>query len=100
VGAYAQIVRWNGNLGDFTVLGDAGAITAPVTGDIVRATIVGGTITTFINRLAGGGWVQLAQVTDSTWTTGGPGIGMWLQDSSEFANEQKFAFTDYFVTEI
>lgn len=100
IGGYAEIVRWNGNIGDFTILADAGAFTAPVTGDIVRVTISGGTITTFISRLSGGGFVQLAQATDSTFTTGQPGFGMWLQDAAGFANQQKFAFTSYSVTEI
>lgn len=103
-GFYAQIVRWDG-IGSasqpFTVLADAGVITAPVTGDIVRATIINGVITTYINRIAGGGFVQLATATDTTYTNGNPGFAMWLGGPpAVVADQPNFAFTDYYVTEI
>ena len=44
---YCQIVRWNGPLGDFTLL-DARSV-GVVNGDVVKATIVGSTITCYIN---------------------------------------------------
>lgn len=42
-------------------------------GDTIKATIVGNTITVFING------VQKAQATDNTFQTGNPGIGAFLQ---------------------
>jgi hypothetical protein len=68
--AYTQIVRWNGPVADFTMLADKGGPEYGVTdGDVVKATIVGNVITAFING------VQMAQVTDDTFSSGNPGIG-------------------------
>lgn len=71
--AYTQIVRWNGPLGDFTYLDQkSGAQYGVTTGDIVKATVIGNTITVYING------AQVAQATDSTYTTGNPGMGFYL----------------------
>jgi hypothetical protein len=68
--AYLIIVRWNGRLADFTYLANLhGQQYGVKTGDVVKATIVGNVITAFKNG------VQLAQVTDKTYSTGNPGIG-------------------------
>ncbi|HEV8246347.1 MAG TPA: PA14 domain-containing protein [Polyangiaceae bacterium] len=67
---YMLIVRWNGPLGDWTILawptGDQYRVT---TGDVVKATIAGNVITAYKNG------VQMAQVTDTTYATGNPGMG-------------------------
>jgi hypothetical protein len=42
-------------------------------GDVLKASIVGNVITVFIND------VKKAQVTDDTYKTGNPGIGLFLQ---------------------
>jgi hypothetical protein len=71
--AYSDIVRWNGPLGSFTYLvhleGERYGVT---TGDVVKATIAGNIITSYING------VQAAQTVDNTFTTGSPGIGFFL----------------------
>ena len=94
-GAYAQIVRWNGPLGNFTYLDSANVIAAfgraPQTGDIFSASIVGSTITVWLDG------VQLMTTSDSTYATGNPGIGMWLHDSND---PTKFAFTNYSVSDV
>jgi hypothetical protein len=70
-------VRWNGPLADFTTLLGLQGITYGVkTGDIFKATIVGNTITIYINGVVKG------QVTDSTFASGNPGIGMYIQSPS------------------
>jgi hypothetical protein len=70
LGSYLGIVRWNGPIGDFTEL--AFVWVPPVKdGDILRATAVGNVITAYLNG------VQLAQVTDSTFSAGNPGIGFF-----------------------
>src|SRR5437773_2102550 len=69
---YCQIVRWNGPLGDFTLL-DARNV-GVVNGDVVQATIVGSTITCYINGAV------IFGVTDSTYSSGNPGMGFYLQD--------------------
>ena len=68
--SYIQIVRWNGALGDFTVLANCGGTACAVRmGDVVKATIVGSTITAYVNG------VQKAQAIDSTYSNGSPGMG-------------------------
>jgi hypothetical protein len=73
---YAQIVRWNGPLADFTLLNSL-RLTVPVTtGTKVMCQNVGGAITTYVNGTA------IFSVTDSTYTGGSPGIGMFLQGTT------------------
>jgi hypothetical protein len=105
---YNDIVRWNGPLDNFTFLNQQNTApnAAPATGDQIRATISGSTITTYINyAVANGGnglWTQLAQVTDSTYTTGQPGIGMWflLAFGNTIADRPKFGFSYWEVLAI
>lgn len=98
-GFYQQIVRWDGlsaSSQPFTVLADAGVITAPSTGDVFRATIINGVITTYIDYGAQNKFVQLTTATDTTYTSGAPGIGMFLGGSPALPSGQpKFAFTTY-----
>jgi hypothetical protein len=72
-GGYAEIVRWNGSLGDFTYIAaqGSGGPGSVADGDVFSAQIVGGVITSFLNG------VPLNTATDSTWTTGNPGIGFY-----------------------
>src|SRR5262245_38288089 len=72
---YAQIVRWNGALDDFTAL-DSRAIPPLQTGDRVKGTIVGNTITTFVND------VEIFHLTDSVFTDGNPGMGFYVQGTT------------------
>jgi hypothetical protein len=71
---YLQIVRWNGPLGSFTQLN--GTAQHCVNGDVLKATISGSAITTYLNG------VQVLQATDNTYTTGSPGMGFFLQGAS------------------
>lgn len=68
--AYAEIVRWNGKVGDWTSLHKlSGAQYGVKGGDIVKATIVGNVIKGYVNG------VEVISATDSTFTTGSPGMG-------------------------
>ena len=70
----SQIVRWNGAEGNFTVLNTTvGGLGTISDGDVIRVEVIGSTITAFKNG------VQGLQATDSTWTTGNPGIGMFTR---------------------
>jgi hypothetical protein len=85
-GSYAQIVRWNGPLGDFTYLADQkGARFGISNGDVVKATAIGNVITAYINN------VQVAQATDSTYPTGNPGMGFFLQGASGLNRDYGFS---------
>jgi len=82
---YVEIVRWNGPLGNFTYIQH---VSGPGlnNGDVVKASIVGSVITAYING------VQVAQGTDSTFTSGNPGIGFYLHGLAN-AN-QDYGFTN------
>ncbi len=81
-----QIVRWNGPFGDFTPIGGDNLNRRLVTGDVLRATIVGATLTCFVNRM------PLARATDATWKDGQPGIGFFRREAG--ANSD-LAFSRY-----
>jgi len=67
---YAEIVRWNGPVGDWTSLQrHTGPEYGVADGDVIEATIEGNVIKGFING------VEKITVTDDTWTEGAPGIG-------------------------
>jgi hypothetical protein len=68
--AYAEIVRWNGKIGDFTSLKKLfGPHYGVKDGDVVEATVEGNVITGFING------VEVISATDDAFTSGAPGIG-------------------------
>jgi hypothetical protein len=68
--AYAEIVRWNGPVGDFTSLQrHTGAQYGVQHGDLIEATIEGDVIKGFING------AEVISVTDDTFDSGAPGIG-------------------------
>ena len=70
---YMQIVRWNGNFADFTILQSFDGLKYGVSnGDVVSATVVGNVITAYKNG------VQQGQATDNTFASGSPGIGFNL----------------------
>jgi hypothetical protein len=90
--SYMQIVRWNGVLGDYSVLASySGSQYGVSNGDVVKATITGtspATIKAYVNG------TQMGQATDSNpFTSGGPGMGFWLKQSG--LNPADFGFTSY-----
>ena len=88
--AYLIIVRWNGPVGDFTYLKNStGAQYGIAEGDTVKATIVGNVITAYLNG------VVVGTATDSTYTTGNPGMGFNLEtsDASCIGTNGDYGFT-------
>jgi len=85
---YLAIVRWNGPLANYTTLYDSGnpGIGPAVDGDVLRAEIVGSTIRVYKNGSL------VASVSDSTWTSGQPGIGFWPVDD---ATIDKYGWRSY-----
>lgn len=68
--AYAEIVRWNGKIADFTSLARrVGSQFGVKHGDIVEATIVDNVITSYVNG------VEVLSVTDDAVAQGSPGVG-------------------------
>jgi len=67
---YAEIVRWNGRIGDFTSLAKlSGPQYGVEDGDVVEATIVGHVIKGYING------VEVISAIDDVFDQGGPGVG-------------------------
>ncbi len=64
------IIRWNGQLGDYSVLLDIAPGPA-VDGDLLRAEINGSVIRVYRNG------TLIGSASDSTWANGQPGIGFW-----------------------
>ena len=89
LGLYSQIVRWNGPLGSWTEIGRAPNPPQPKTGDVMKATIVGNVITVYING------VQIMQATDSTYKTGNPGMGFYIDPG---ALNSEFGFSSFTAT--
>ena len=85
----SQIVRWNGALGDFTVLNTSGPGGQLHDGDIFEASMVGNVITVLING------VQVSQATDNTFTGGSPGIGFFTRNPSA----AKFGFSSFMASD-
>jgi hypothetical protein len=68
--AYAEIVRWNGKIGDFTSLRKLiGPQYGVRDGDVVQAIISGRDIRGFVNG------VEVISATDDAFDAGSPGIG-------------------------
>ncbi len=87
---YVQIVRWNGPLGSWTELDGTGSYGAK-NGDVIKATISGSTVTAYIN----GNPVLTA--TDSTYSTGSPGMGFYVQGVNGIDSE--YGFTSFTATD-
>ena len=90
--AYSQIVRWNGPLGSFDYLGSvSGPQCILKSGDVVKATVAGGTITAYING------TQICQVTDYSYPSGNPGMGFYYAGSVGAISD--FGFTSYMASD-
>jgi len=94
VGAFTNliaVVRWNGPLGNFTVLNTTQRQTPIANGDVVKATITGNTIKVYVNN------VFVMQVTDSTFASGNPGLGFFFQGNGPLNGNTNtdFGFTSY-----
>ena len=87
-GSYAQIVRWNGPVGDYTYLGEGSVPGGVRAGDVISASVVGSRITLSVN-----GTVR-ATADDSTYADGNPGIGFW-RGSSGCGNFADFGFVSF-----
>jgi len=87
---YMQIVRWNGAFGSWTQLD--GRSVGCQNGDVLKATIVGSTITAYKNGTA------VFSVNDSTFKSGSPGIGFYLQGGSS-SLDSHFGFSSFSATD-
>ncbi len=94
-GGYAEVVRWNGPLGDYTYVSPqgSGGPGAVHDGDVFEAQIVGTTITTWLNghQLQ---HVDVASIGGTVWTDGNPGMGFW-RGAGASATPGDYGFSSY-----
>jgi hypothetical protein len=75
--AYCNIARWDGILGAWMMLKEnRGSKYGVADGDVVKASIVGDTITVHING------IQITQTSDYLFTKGSPGMGFYLENAT------------------
>jgi hypothetical protein len=95
---YAQIVRLNGPLNSFTILGGTSGVPAAISnGDTFCASAIGNTLKFWL--IHGGNTTQLGSATDSTYPGGGPGIGFYNQGGT-LSDNSNFGFSSFQATEI
>jgi hypothetical protein len=87
--SYAQIVRWNGPLGNFTYIGWAAKAPMPKTGDTFSAAINGSLIIAYYNG------VEIMRATDTNYHSGNPGMGFYRESAG---SDSDMAFTSYTAT--
>jgi hypothetical protein len=95
---YLALVRWNGPLNSFSFIvqcPSGGNCAGPGlhNGDIIKATIVGSTITGYING------VQVIQGKDTTFTAGSPGIGFWNLGGTT-SDDSNYGFTKFLASDL
>jgi hypothetical protein len=97
---YTQLVRWNGALGDFTILADnptaqgGGTFPGVFDGDTVYAEIVGTVITWKITHSGTTTTFSYETSSDSSkFSSGAPGLGFFLGAGS--ATNSDYGFTSY-----
>lgn len=75
---YVALVRWNGNIGDYTAIYDPGVGAIPVMtdGDVFYAQIVGNFVTLKRNGTNITSPIDITSV-GATWASGQPGVGFW-----------------------
>jgi hypothetical protein len=95
-GGYATIVRWNGPLGKFTYLNQKpnGKYNGIQNGDVVKATIDGnGLIIGYVNG------VEVIRAIDTTYTSGNPGVGFWLEGKQGVGTNADYGFSAFTATD-
>jgi len=93
INAYVQIVRWNGLFGSFTLMdAKGGSSMALNTGDTIKCTVAGGTITAYIN-----GVVKVVATDLAPFASGSPGIGAYLQNGTGVNAD--YGFTSFSATD-
>ena len=87
-GGNVTLVRWNGDLGDYTFVNHTGGANNEVgglkDGDVISAKASGNTFTASVNG------VPIYTATDDTWKDGQPGIGFFVRRDDGLAADADF----------
>jgi hypothetical protein len=86
-GAYAEIVRWNGKLGDFTYLARGSVPGGVKDGDSLSCSSVGDTIVLSHNG------IEVVRAKDAMFADGNPGMGFWRGGACGTRGD--YGFTSY-----
>ena len=87
--AYFQIVRWNGPIANFTyLLSKHGSGYGAQNGDVIKATMIGHTISAYKNG------ILMGQVADSTFNSGAPGMGFNLSGANSTSSGGSCLYTN------
>jgi hypothetical protein len=90
--AYCSIARWEGPLGEFTMLKEAfGSQYGVKDGDVVKASMVGTILTVYINGK------QIIQLSDDKFANGNPGIGYYLDGAMGVMED--YGFSSFMATD-
>jgi len=98
-GGNVTLVRWNGDLGNYTFVNHTGGENTQVgglkNGDTISAKASGNTFTASVNG------VQIYSAIDGTWTDGQPGIGFFIRNevAADTAFNSKYAFSSLTVVD-
>lgn len=96
---YIQIVRWNGPIGDFTVLNSTSPGTTIAVNDTLKATVIGTVITAYINGTSKLSWDTGSD--NPKYASGKPGMGFFLQlASGDPAEQANYGFSSFSVTAV
>lgn len=91
-GYYMQIIRMNGAIGDYTDIGITVTGTPAIkNGDVMTAEIIGNQISVYLNG------TLMQKATDSTYSSGQPGIGFFWRGSE---NVTDIAFSSVTATSL
>lgn len=84
-GGNVTLVRWNGDLGDYTFVNHTGGTNPEIgslkNGDVISATAAGSLFTASVNG------VPIYSATDSTFADGLPGIGFFVRREGQAADD-------------
>lgn len=90
--AYCEIIRWEGAIGIYTSLVHTdNAAFALATGDTIAARIEGDLIQVYRNH------VVIASVRDTTWLTGAPGMGFYLNNQGATGDTSRYGFSSFWA---
>jgi hypothetical protein len=91
---YLTVAKWNGPINSYANLAETTSGVTMHNGDVFSASISGSTITAYING------VQKLQLTDSSFSSGNPGMGFYLANTGGNPTAQsQYGFSSFSATD-
>jgi len=96
---YVEIHKWlggNGNVNQFPLVTSGTLGAALKTGDWVKATVDNaGLLSLYVD--SGSGYALIISGTDTTYTSGAPGLGHWNNNGGAPGTNSEFGFTEFWA---